>query len=177
MIISRPAFDVLFVVRQREDTKNATCRRLLEIAVGTAIAGRHPHRSVLEALPHTAQPWIMTSCVTLASNRPDPIESLLVRQTVRANWEPFSVSGPITTVCRSPREVPFLPRTPQPFSDRLCSPASQIPRDCLTSQERNCRHCEILPSPTNPFQTKRIILGSPSFREKSIRPCAWPHTP
>ena len=122
-------------------------------------------------------PWILTSRVALGSSRPDPVESLLVRQTVHAIGNPGSVSGPISTVCRSPRSVSFPPQTPQQFEVPLCSPASQVLRDCLTSQRRACRDYGIAPSPTDPSPMRGMSLGSPSFREESFRPCVWSSTP
>jgi len=101
----------------------------------------------------------------------------LVRQTVRATWQTGSESGPITTVCRSPRSISFPPRTPLPFAVRRCSPASQVLRDCLTSRKRACRHYGISPSPTDPRPKTWMFPGSPGFREESFWPCVWPLTP
>src|SRR5258708_34521120 len=54
-------------------------------------------------------PWMMTIGVATFPSHLVKVESLLVRQSVRATWQPGSESGPITTDWRSPWSVPFPP--------------------------------------------------------------------
>ena len=82
---------------------------------------------------------------------------------------PNSGSGPRAAARRSPWSVSFPPQTPQQFEVPLCSPASQVLRDCLTSQRRACRDDGIASSPTDPSPMRGMSLGSPSFREESFR--------
>ena len=79
------------------------------------------------------------------------------------------MSGPIAAARRSPWSVSFPPQTPQQFEVPLCSPASQVLRDCLTSPRRACRDYGIAPSPTDPSPMRGMSLGSLSFREESFR--------
>ncbi len=99
------------------------------------------------------------------SRTPSSPRDLITRLYVWTN----SGSRPIAVPRRSTRSVSFPSQTPQQFEVPLCSPASQVLRDCLTSQRRACRDDGIAPSPTDPSLIRRMSLGSPGFREESFR--------
>jgi hypothetical protein len=116
-------------------------------------------------------PWMMTNDIGTGTSclvhEPQP----LVRRSVRAIWHSGTVSVPVATDRHSPWSVFFPPQTPQPLAVELCSPTSQVLRDCLTSRKRAFWHCGISTSPTDPHPMTGIFPGSPSFREKCFKPC------
>jgi hypothetical protein len=145
------------------------------IAVGTALSGRPPHRSVRAELPHTA-PTLDADWQT---------SRLVVRRAVHATWvwtgiRPSSGtgSGPVATAPRSPWSIPFPPPAPQAAARYRCSPASPVLWDCLTPRRRACQTFGISPSLTDPLPwKKRMSPGSLGFREERFQPCLWSSTP
>lgn len=149
------------IVRDDEDNSCGT------IAVGTALTGRPPHRSVREALPHTAPTLSQTS-------RPAPRVLLRLRN---------SMVGPaLWPAMRARGEFPSVEPLPSAGSargsrTRVCSPASSVLRVRLTARRSACRPYRPRRSPTGPRQETRTPLGSPGSRVWNFHACSGSSTP
>ena len=141
------------------------------IAVGTAVAGGPPRRSVREELPHTAP------ALSLARYR--------ARLGVRVIChDSGAVSGTERPLGRFSWLGSFPPPTPPTLQLRLCSPASQVLRTHLTSRRRSSqrhRHGRFLSDPTGwrlaSVATCRIPTGSPGSRAWNFDACTGSPTP
>ena len=143
---------------------SARARNTVRIAVGTAVAGGPPHRSVRECLPHTAPPLgitVKTSLPAVAA-RHDALQSPARWPVQESSERPF------------PWVIPFPPRTPPP-GFRFCSSASQVLWDHLTSHGRTCRLYRLRRFPAVPISWKPV--GSPGSRAWDVCACTGSVTP
>ena len=116
------------------------------VAVGTALSGGPPHRSVREELPHTAP-----TSGTMVGRRS---VLLAVQQSDRRPTSSGTVSGMRLSEGRFPWSISFPPRTPLP-EFRFCSSVSQVLRDRPT-----------------PRQRARRQYGHPAFTDRPIGECS-----
>jgi hypothetical protein len=144
------------------------------VAVGTAIAGRPPHRSVQALLTHTALTsdakrriarWSMEARLLppfpAPLGAPRPIPGTCVAR---------SVSGACWTDRSSPRSAAFPPQPP-PKVALPCSAGSQVLCPSATPPPRACPHYGIAPSRTG-LPTAQARRRSPGSRACCFSACA-----
>ena len=142
------------------------------IAVGTAVSGGPPHRSVREGLPPTAPPLGQTISTLGVDTRRDcraaPID-------VRSN----TGFGTSTAVRQCFPSVTSFPRRIPPLRSQLCSPVSTVLRSHLTSQQRSCQKCPRGGSLPVPHRSEAIWKprGSPGSRAWNVNTCTGSQTP
>jgi hypothetical protein len=104
------------------------------IAVGTAVAGGPPHRSVREVFPHTAPPLGQTVAAQIAATRRG-------RRAAPSDAVSGTESGTSAADRQHFPSVTSFPRRTPPLRLQLCSPASTVLRSHLTSHQRSCWPC------------------------------------
>jgi hypothetical protein len=151
---SAAGFGIFAGPLRRRPRKKAPIQFAIKIAVGTALAGGPPHRSVREELLHTA-PTLGRTSRRCPAHSPALTATWRVRHGVRA-------------MCTS-SDFPSV--EPLPLTDsarggrtRVCSSASSVLRVRLTSPRRACRPCRHQRSPTVPTPKSWKPMGSPGSR-------------
>ena len=138
------------------------------VAVGNALAGVPPLRSVRAELPHTAP----TSGHGGGTANRDT-----AHDDERAARRSGSESGTRPPASCSPWSTAFPPPPPQATRARLCSAASQVLRGRPTSPRRARRRYGRWPFPADPSRLARWVpAGSPVSRVESFHACTGSST-
>jgi len=142
-----------------------------DVAVGTPVAGRPPHRSRRAELPHRAP----ASGVDGQSGHLGPPP---VSVPAPASAQSGSASGAGVAGNDSPWPGPFPPRPPPArVSPRVRSTASSVLRARPTSHARSSPSCPIRVHGTDSRAVRpEPNMGSPSFRARCLHACTGSRT-
>jgi len=137
-----------------------------DVAVGTAVARRPPHKSRRAELPHRA----LTSDRTQGGLPPACPPRRILQVFQAPIGCPYSARSPINLFCRQDSHWPgaFPPSPPQAAARRLCSGTSSVLRTCQTSRIRALPSCPFRVHGTDLHSRRRPNAGSPGFRSGGL---------
>jgi len=179
-------------MRVRQTALSECCRdiwmnpRRGTVAVGTALAGRPPHRSRRAELPHRApasggdaEAHQRIGMTDAGLGKPASYPSLppdVPAQVHLARTSSGPVSGARFAQAGSPWPTPFPPSPPQLLAEP-CSETSQVIWGCPTSHGRPSWACVLgLPHAASWTPSQKATVGSPDSRPRCFRTCTGSST-